>query len=141
MAVAVRSAIFSLSEVRLGILPAVISPYVLEKIGPGAARRYAVTAERFDAEEARRIGLINEFVDTADQLDEWIADIAEAVMSNGPHAVAACKRILSDVAGVPWDEVQALTTKRTAELRVSDEGQDGLKAFLEKRKPGWAKKN
>jgi len=137
MTVAVRSAIFSLSEVKLGILPAVISPYVLEKIGAGAARRYAITAERFDAEEAKRIGLINEVVETADELDDWIACIARAVMGNGPKAVAACKKILSDVAGVPWDQVQALTTKRIAELRVSDEGQDGLKAFLEKREPGW----
>jgi len=137
MAVAVRSAIFSLSEVKLGILPAVISPYVLEKIGPGAARRYGITAERFDADEARRIGLINEVVETPGELDDWIAGIAKAVRGNGPKAVAACKRILSDVAGVPWDEVQALTTKRISELRVSDEGQDGLKAFLEKRKPGW----
>ncbi len=137
MAVAVRSAIFSLSEVKLGILPAVISPYVLEKIGPGAARRYGLTAERFDADEAKRIGLINEVVETPDELDDWIAGIANAVKGNGPSAVAACKRILSDVAGVPWDEVQALTTKRISELRVSREGQEGLKAFLEKRKPGW----
>jgi len=137
MAVAVKSAIFSLSEVKLGILPAVISPYVLEKIGPGAARRYGLTAERFDADEAKRIGLVSEVVDDADGLDAWIAGIAEAVKGNGPRAVAACKKILSDVAGVPWDDVQALTTKRIAELRVSEEGQDGLKAFLEKRNPGW----
>ena len=137
LAVAVRSAVFSLSEVKLGILPAVISPYVLEKIGPGAARRYAVTAERFDADEAKRIGLVSEVVDSPEAMDEWIAGIARAVRGNGPNAVAACKKILSDVVGVPWDEVQALTTKRIAELRVSDEGQDGLKAFLEKRKPGW----
>lgn len=138
MAVAVKSAIFSLSEVKLGILPAVISPYVLEKIGPGAARRYGITAERFGADEAKRIGLVNEVVDSPEALDAWIAGIAKAVKGNGPKAVAACKRVLSDVAGVPWDEVQALTTRSIAELRVSDEGQDGLKAFLEKRKPGWA---
>jgi len=137
MAVAVRSAIFSLSEVKLGILPAVISPYVLEKIGAGAARRYGITAERFDADEAKRIGLINEVVEAEDDLDDWIAGIAKAVRGNGPKAVAACKKVLSDVAGVAWDEVQALTTRRISELRVSDEGQDGLKAFLEKRKPGW----
>ncbi len=137
MAVAVRSVVFSLSEVRLGILPAVISPYVLEKIGPGAARRYGVTAERFDGTEAKRIGLISESVETPEELDPWIAGIAKAVKGNGPKAVAACKKILSDVTGVPWADVQALTTKRISELRVSEEGQDGLKAFLEKRKPGW----
>lgn len=139
MAVAVSSAVFSLSEVRLGILPAVISPYVLEKIGPGAARRYAVTAERFDGAEAKRIGLISDTVETPEELDPWIARVAKAVMDNGPQAVAACKRVLSDVAGVLWDDVQSLTTRRIAELRVSDEGQDGLKAFLDKRKPGWVR--
>ncbi len=137
MAVAVRSAVFSLSEVRLGILPAVISPYVLEKIGPGAARRYGVTAERFDGTEAKRIGLISEVVETPEALDEWIAGITKAIKRTGPQAVAACKKILSDVAGVPWAEVQALTTKRISELRISEEGQEGLKAFLEKRKPSW----
>jgi len=137
MAVATESAIFCLSEVRLGILPAVISPFVIEKIGPGAARRYALTAERFDAVEAKRIGLIHEVVASIDELDAWIEKISTALIANGPKAVAACKRVLSDVAGTPWDQVQALTTKRIAELRVSEEGQDGLKAFLKKRNPSW----
>jgi len=137
MAVAIESAIFCLSEVRLGILPAVISPFVIEKIGPGAARRYALTAERFDAVEAKRIGLINEVVVSVDELDAWIEKISTALIANGPKAVAACKGVLSDVAGTPWDQVQALTTKRIAELRISEEGQDGLKAFLEKRNPSW----
>jgi methylglutaconyl-CoA hydratase len=137
MAVAVRGTTFCLSEVKLGIVPAVISPFVLEKIGPGAARRYALTAERFDADEAKRLGLVNEVVETTEQLDAWIANITTHILANGPAAVAACKKILSEVAGVAWDQVQARTTQRIAEIRISPEGQEGLKAFLEKRKPEW----
>lgn len=138
MAVAVRGTTFCLSEVKLGIVPAVISPFVLEKIGPGAARRYALTAERFDADEAKRLGLINEVVDTPEHLDAWIGEVTKHILANGPAAVAACKKILSEVAGVAWDQVQARTTQRIAEIRISPEGQEGLKAFLEKRKPKWA---
>lgn len=137
MAVAVGKAVFCLSEVKLGILPAVISPYVLEKIGPGIARRYGVTAERFDAHEARRIGLVSEVVETPEDLDERIGDLIRHVLGNGPEAVAACKGILSEVGGVDWDAVTDLTARAIAERRVSSEGQDGLKAFLEKRKPAW----
>jgi methylglutaconyl-CoA hydratase len=138
MAVALRGAAFCLSEVKLGIVPAVISPFVLEKIGPGAARRYALTAERFSAEEAKRLGLVSEVVDTPEQLDEWIGEVTKHILANGPAAVSACKQILSEVAGVAWDQVQDRTTLRIAEIRISPEGQDGLKAFLEKRKPNWA---
>jgi len=138
VAVAVKDAVFCLSEVKLGILPAVISPYVLEKIGPGHMRRYAVTAERFDGAEARRIGLVSECVADAAALDACIAKIAKIAMGNGPEAIAACKSVLRDVAAAPaWDAKQRLTVERIAERRVSAEGQDGLKAFLEKRKPGW----
>lgn len=139
VSVAVKDAVFCLSEVKLGILPAVISPYVLEKIGPGHMRRYAVTAERFDGEEARRIGLISDCVDDTSALDAWIAKVAKITMGNGPEAVAACKRVLQEVNAAPaWDDKQQLTVKYIAERRVSAEGQDGLKAFLEKRKPGWS---
>lgn len=138
IAVAVSSAIFCLSEVKLGIIPAVISPFVLEKIGPGHARRYALTAERFDADEAHRIGLISHVVDSEAELNSWIASTCDALRANGPHALAACKRVLTDVAGMQWDAVQGLTTERISQIRVSPEGQEGLKAFLEKRKPNWA---
>ncbi len=138
MAVAVESAIFALTEVKLGIIPAVVSPFVIEKIGPGAARRYALTAERFDAHEARRIGLINEVVDSIQALDEWIGGISDALIANGPDALAECKRVLSDVGQTNWRDVQALTTERIATKRVSNEGQEGLRAFLEKRSPQWA---
>lgn len=137
MAVAVESAIFCLSEVKLGIIPAVISPYVTEKIGPGPMRRYGVTAERFDGIEAQRIGLISEVVETIEELDAWIADVVGAIRKNGPAATAACKVVLSEVAGMQWDRVQQITTERIARLRVSPEGQEGLKAFLEKRTASW----
>ncbi len=138
MAVAVKSAVFCLSEVKLGILPAVISPYVLEKIGPGHMRRYALTAERFDAEEARRIGLVSEVAADEPGLDMVIAGWCEQLAANGPEALAACKAVLRDVqAAASWDEKQRLTVEHISKRRVSDEGQEGLKAFLEKRKPGW----
>lgn len=138
MAVALESAVFCLSEVKLGILPAVISPYVLEKIGAAAARRYALTAERFDGAEARRIGLVSEVVATEPEMDAWIAGIVAALRDNGPQAVAACKQVLADVQATPtWDRKQDITTRRIAERRVSPEGQEGLKAFLEKRRPQW----
>jgi methylglutaconyl-CoA hydratase len=137
LAVAVESAVFCLSEVKLGIIPAVISPYVLEKIGPGHLRRYGLTAERFDAREAHRIGLVSHVTATVEEMDHWIDEMCTTLKANGPAALAACKKTLSEVAGVPWDRVQEFTTRRIAELRVSPEGQEGLKAFLEKRKPNW----
>lgn len=138
IAVAVDSAIFCLSEVKLGIVPAVISPFVMEKIGAGQMRRYGLTAERFSAAEAKRIGLVHEVFASVEQMDAWIAEITKTLMANGPHAIAAAKRILSEVAGVPWDKVQARTVETISRLRVSPEGQEGLKAFLEKRKANWA---
>ena len=140
IAVAVESANFCLSEVKLGIIPAVISPFVMEKIGPGHMRRYGLTAERFDAREAQRIGLVSHVVATVDEMDRWMAQVCETLKANAPLAMAACKKTLSEVAGVMWGEVQRLTTRRIAELRVSPEGQEGLKAFLEKRPPGWIEK-
>jgi methylglutaconyl-CoA hydratase len=137
LAAALTTANFCLSEVKLGILPAVISPFVLEKIGAGAARRYALTAEVFDAIEARRIGLVSETAAAIEEMDAWIDKICKTIAANGPAAIAACKRILSEVGGVDWERVEDITTRKIAELRVSEEGQEGLKAFLEKRKPSW----
>jgi methylglutaconyl-CoA hydratase len=137
IAVAVRTAIFALTEVRLGILPAVISPYVQERLGPGAMRRYALTAERFDADEARRLGLVAEVADTVEEMDERIAWFVKLLKKNGPEALAACKQVLREVQPVDWDAATAATARRIAERRVSAEGQDGLHAFLEKRSPAW----
>ncbi|MBK8270651.1 MAG: enoyl-CoA hydratase/isomerase family protein [Planctomycetes bacterium] len=138
MAVAVKSALFCLSEVKLGILPAVISPYVMEKMGPGPMRRYALTAEKFDAAEAHRLGLVSHVVEDEAQLDAWIAATAKAIMDNGPEALAACKRVLADVQEQQTSAgKQQLTVERISKQRVTPEGQDGLKSFLEKRKPNW----
>ena len=137
VAVAVESAIFALTEVKLGILPAVISPFVAERIGVGAMRRYALTAERFSAETAARIGLISEVVRDETELDASVARFAELFADNGPGAIAACKQVLRDIHPVEWDAATALTARRIATQRVSPEGQDGLNAFLEKRAPGW----
>lgn len=138
LAVAVPAAVFCLSEVKLGIIPAVISPFVIEKIGPGHARRYALTAERFDAREAHRIGLLSHVAASEIEMDAWITSTCDTLCSNGPKALAACKQVLTHVEGLQWDQVQAETARRIAQIRVSPEGQEGLKAFLEKRKPGWA---
>jgi methylglutaconyl-CoA hydratase len=139
LAAATASATFALTEVKLGIVPAVISPFVLEKIGMGAMRRYAVTAERFDAAEAKRIGLIHEVASNAEDLDRWIDEQVRLIRANGPEATGVCKGILREVAAVggDWDQLQSLTTQRIAERRVSPEGQEGLRSFLEKRPPRW----
>lgn len=138
IAVAVKTATFCLSEVKLGILPAVISPYVMEKIGPGHMRRFALSAETFDAHEARRIGLVDVVAETVEELDGIIQRFARSFAANGPEALAACKAVLRDVQQCgAWDDKQRLTVERIAERRVSAEGQEGLKAFLEKRKATW----
>jgi len=137
MCVALKKATFCLSEVKLGIAPAVIAPFVVERIGANALRRYALTAEAFDAMTARNIGLVTEVVEQTEALDGWISDIAHALRQTGPRAVAACKQIIHEVAHTDIDSATEFTTERIAELRASEEGQEGLQAFLEKRKPGW----
>ena len=139
IAIAVHDAIFCLSEVKLGILPAVISPFVINKIGPSTMRRYALTAERFDGLEAKRIGLVNEAVETVEDMDAGIKNLCKLLKQTGPKAVAECKKLLHDVRCAGWDEARTITTKSIARARVSDEGQEGLKAFLEKRPPNWIK--
>jgi methylglutaconyl-CoA hydratase len=137
MAVALESAVFSLSEVKLGLLPAVISPFVMEKIGPGHAHRYFLTAERFSAQEAHRIGLISDVAATEAELDEWIQRITEQIKANGPEAVAACKRLIADLQRDTGDSRYEMTARYIAERRSAAEGQEGMKAFLEKRSPQW----
>lgn len=137
MAVALESAVFCLSEVKLGIIPAVISSFVLEQTGPGAFRRYAMTAEKFSADEARRIGLVSETADSPKKMDAAIAALTDAIKANGPYAVAACKSVINEVVAFNWDRALEITAQRIAARRVSDEGQEGMMAFLEKRKPNW----
>lgn len=137
IAIASEHAAFALTEVRLGLIPAVISPYVVRAIGERQARRYLLTGERFDAREAQRIGLIHK-VASDDTLDEWVNKILRQLYGNGPNAMAACKALIRRVSLGPIDDdMVADTARRIAEIRVSDEGQEGLDAFLGKRKPDW----
>jgi len=140
MAIAASAATFSLSEVKIGLVPATISPYVIAAIGERAARRYFLTAERFDAQRAMQIGLVNEVID-AEQLDTKVNQLIETLLANGPNAVMAAKQLVFAVSGKPID--QSLidhTCEVIASMRVSDQGQEGLNAFLEKRKPSWLNK-
>lgn len=139
IAVAVSSAKFALSEVKLGLIPATISPYVVSKIGAGNARRYFVTAERFDAPKAKEIGLVHEVVDTAEELEEWATTLKQHLMEAAPGAARASKTLVASVANVPiTSELINETAERLGEQRMSKEGKEGLAAFFEKRRPAWA---
>ena len=136
IAVASTEATFAFSETRLGILPAVVSPYVVRKIGPARATALFVTGSRIDARRAHEIGLVERVVERSD-LDAAVGRVLDAIVSGGPKAVNAAKRLVREVEGRPLDEVAELTVKRIAEIRVSHEGQEGLRAFLERRDPRW----
>ena len=136
IAIATEAAGFSLSEVKLGLIPAVISPYVVRAIGARAARRYFLTAERFDAVEARRLGLVHELA-AADGLEDAARRILAALRGNGPAAVRAAKDLVAAVAGKAPAEVEDDCARRIAAIRAGDEGKEGVAAFLQKRKPSW----
>jgi methylglutaconyl-CoA hydratase len=139
MAIATKTASFALSEVRLGIIPAVISPYVIRAIGVRAAHRYFLTAERFDAATAHALGLVHILVDDNDALAKESERLVSQVFTCAPGAIAAAKDLIAAVAGHPIDShIRADTSRRIAERRASDEAKEGLSAFLEKRKPKWA---
>jgi methylglutaconyl-CoA hydratase len=134
--VAAEGAEFGFTEVRLGIAPAVISSFVLPKIGAAAARRYFLTGEIFRAPQAKAIGLVHEVVAPGD-LDLAVTKIAEAILGNGPRAVAAAKRLIRETLARGKDEALQNAIRAIAGLRASPEGQEGLGAFLEKRRPSW----
>lgn len=134
--VAAADTVFALSEVRLGITPAVISPFVVRKIGPSHARALFVTGERFDAAWAEHIGLVHYAVET-DELDATVASVVDQVLRVGPRAASEAKR-LPELARLPLDEALDAAARQTADLRVGDEGQEGMSAFLDKRRPAWA---
>jgi len=138
IAIGVQSATFALSEVKLGLLPATISPYVIQRIGAAQARRYFLTAERFDAPTAQRIGLLHEVVESAQQLEEWRARFKAILRQNSPTAIAASKALITAVAGRTINEAVILdTANRLADQRGSPEGAEGVGAFLEKRPAKW----
>ena len=135
--VAVDGVHFCLSEARLGLLPATISPYVIRAMGEPAARRYFVTAERFSAVQAQAMGFVHEVVG-ADALDAKVEEIVATLVANGPMATRACKRLVRDMAGAPIDTaLRAETARRIADIRASDEGREGVQSFLDKRRPNW----
>jgi len=136
-AIAEEATVFGFTETKLGILPAVISPYVLPKIGPSAARELFLTGMRFSAVRAKEIGLAHAVV-AATELDETVERYVREVLSASPSGISAAKALISQVWGLAPKDAMALTTEAIARQRVSPEGQDGLKAFLEKRKPRWA---
>lgn len=137
--IAVEDALFAFTEVRLGLVPAVISPYVIRRIGERQARRFFLTAERFDATRAMRIGLVRELA-AVETLDDMVEQQLRWLSQGGPKAVSEAKALVLKIAGVDLAEQEQqdlYTSELIARLRVSDEGQEGLAAFLEKRKPDW----
>lgn len=138
MAIAAADASFATSEARFGIIPAVISPYVLRAIGPRHALRYFQSAERFDAAQAKTIGLVNEVV-AVDQLDAAVEGLVQALLACGPHAQLAAKQLVAALAGRAIDSAVAdETAMRIARQRATDEAREGFAAFFDKRPPAWA---
>lgn len=136
--IALFDAQFSLPEVRIGIVPATISPYVISAIGERHARRYMLTAERFSAAVAYRMGLVHELVADVNALDKAVGEIVEDLLKNAPGALAECKSLISAVVAKPVTaDLIEDTAQRIMRLRSSAEGREGIQAFLEKRKPNW----
>ncbi len=138
IAIAAAGARFGFSEVKLGIAPAVIAPFVLRRIGEGQARALFLTGERFDAERAREIGLVHRVV-PPDTLDEVVEEQIALLLSSGPGAVAAAKGLLRQLRPLDADAARAATTALIARLRTSPEGQEGIRAFLDKRQADWVR--
>ena len=139
IALAADNAVFAFSEVKLGLIPATISPYVIRAIGEKQARRYFQTAERFGAAQARELGLIAEVMEESG-LDDAVEKTVDLILSNGSEAVKAAKQLVFDVAGrAVTPELLQQTSESIADIRASKEGKEGLSAFLEKRKPAWLK--
>ncbi len=139
IAIASPRASFCLSEVKIGLIPATISPYVVAAMGQRAARRYSVSAERFSAETAASLGLVSEVV-AEEALDAAVDAMIDTLLGNSPAAMRAAKQLIAEVGNRPIDATLiADTSERIARIRVSEEGQEGLGAFLEKRTPAWRK--
>jgi methylglutaconyl-CoA hydratase len=136
IAIAAASAKFSFSEVKIGIVPACIGPYVLKKMGEGKARELFITGERMKADRAFEVGLVNKVVDDG-ELDAEVEKLVHTILTSGPEAVGVAKRLVSEVPGMTPEQYKPFTAEMIAHLRISDEGQEGMAAFLEKRKPAW----
>lgn len=136
IALASEDAKFGLSEVKIGLVPAAISPYVIRRIGESKAREYFLTGKRISAQKAQDIGLIND-VAPAEELEDKVEEIIQLLLASGPEALASCKELIQKVAHMSFEEAKSFTARMIANLRVSKEGQEGMASFLEKRKPLW----
>lgn len=140
IAIASNKASFAFSEAKLGLIPATIAPYVLQSIGSQAARRYFLTAERFSAERALAMGMVSDVVDES-EMDEKINTLIDTILANSPAAVVAAKQLIFAIDGkAVTNELMQLTSEGIANIRASEEGTEGVAAFLEKRKPSWITK-
>jgi methylglutaconyl-CoA hydratase len=139
IAVAAEEAKFGLSEVKIGLVPAAISPYVVRRIGESKAREYFLTGQRISAQKAVEIGLINEVV-PKHKLEEHVEELVGQFLASGPEAIARCKELILNVPGMSLEDVKEYTARMIANLRISEEGQEGMSAYLEKRKPRWTQK-
>ena len=136
-AYATRDATFSLSEVKIGIIPAAISPYVIKRVGEFAAKELTITGKRFDGKEAEKVKLINSSLSESELVDQ-IEEVTNLILSSGPNAVRRGKELINNVVNnIDLNEAVKYTAKMIAEIRQSDEGQEGMNSFLEKRKPNW----
>ncbi len=140
IAIATKSAVFSFSEVKIGVVPACIGPYVVKKMGEGKARELFITGERMDASRAQAVGLVNRVTDD-NQLDSEINKLIDSLLSSGPEAIRMAKMLVAGVGGMSPEEFRPWTAEMIAKLRVSPEGQEGMDAFLTKRVPKWVKRS
>jgi methylglutaconyl-CoA hydratase len=138
IAVATDEAQFGLSEVKIGLVPAAISPFVIRKIGESKAREYFLTGKRITAQKAYEIGLINQVVPPY-YLGDTVDELIGLLLTSGPEALASCKELIFQVPQMSLEEVKEFTARMIANLRISEEGQEGMASFLEKRKPKWTK--
>ena len=138
IAIAAESAKFSFSEVKIGVVPACIGPYVIKKMGEGKARELFITGERMKADRAFEVGLVNKVVKDS-ELDSDVDALIKSIQSSGPQAVAMAKKLVSEVPSMTPQQFKPYTAEMIAKLRISDEGQEGMDAFLNKRKPNWVK--
>jgi len=138
IAIAADQAKFSFSEVKIGLIPACISPYVMKKCGEGKCREFFLTGERLTAKRAFDTGLVNAVVELK-EIDKYVAELVSRLISSGPEAINNCKELLRNVAEMSLEEAKKYTAEVIAKLRISNEGQEGMNAFLDKRKPKWSK--
>jgi len=137
IAIAADHAKFNLSEVKIGLIPACIGPYVIRKVGSGKAKEFFLTGERMTAERALEAGFLNKVV-PEDELDNAVDELVQRLLTSGPKAMAWAKELIDRVPGMTWEEAKRYTADMIAKIRVGDEAQEGCAAFLEKRKPKWA---